>query len=443
MDQVLELGLLNVVADVMVQVTDNTQTISSFLVEKDHIGSYKTLILDIDQVLQVVVTLNGPTAVTHLRVCSDSMPVATVPSKTPTEICALGPQEISPSSSEPFYAQSPVSVVSSDGSSVKFTVSQQWTQDCSVAWTATKYASQEGVVRCDTQSDVIPEESFTYETVCEGNVALIEVYVMSPTFGDVGYISSLPESCGELSGDPANMMSHVFKIPCDCDETSAPEPSLAPVGQDNLCEVRHSIDFDDRNVAPGGYVSLQWQNYGVKITAQELPGGSGGYLPNGFPRLFDSGRPVNGTGYGTPGLSGSYGNVLVVQSSEEGEFWKANEAGGTINFDFARPVSSVELGMLNIVDAAVAVYFENGSRTVYSIKTQTETTEKILSIEDTGIVSLAVSMSGPSAVSKLNYCAGNTDDKSGGKMHNFHGTVVVVVPRLYQNTSDHNNRGGR
>ena len=215
-DQVLELGLLNVVADVMVQVTDNTQTISSFLVEKDHIGSYKTLILDIDQVLQVVVTLNGPTAVTHMRVCSDSMPVATVPSKTPTEICALGPQEISPSSSEPFYAQSPVSVVSSDGSSVKFTVSQQWTQDCSVAWTATKYASQEGVVRCDTQTDVIPEESFTYETVCEGNVALIEVYVMSPTFGDVGYISSLPESCGELSGDPANMISHVFKIPCDC-----------------------------------------------------------------------------------------------------------------------------------------------------------------------------------------------------------------------------------
>ena len=64
-------------------------------------------------------------------------------------------------------------------------------------------------------------------------------------------------------------------------------------------------------------------------------------MPNGYPRVFDTSAPVNGEGYGTPGLTGDAGNVLVVQQTGGNTQWKANEAGGVLVFEFVTPVEEL------------------------------------------------------------------------------------------------------
>ena len=73
--------------------------------------------------------------------------------------------------------------------------------------------------------------------------------------------------------------------------------------------------FDDKDVSPGTYVSGQWKEYGLRLSAEELDDGTGGFMPNGYPRLFDTAAPVNGEGYGTPGHTGDAGDVRVVQQT--------------------------------------------------------------------------------------------------------------------------------
>ena len=60
-----------------------------------------------------------------------------------------------------------------------------------------------------------------------------------------------------------------------------------------------------------------------------------------YPRVFDTSAPVNGEGYGTPGLTGDAGNVLVVQQTGGNTQWKANEAGGVLVFEFVTPVEEL------------------------------------------------------------------------------------------------------
>ena len=53
------------------------------------------------------------------------------------------------------------------------------------------------------------------------------------------------------------------------------------------------------------------------------------------------------------GLSGDLGNVLVVQQTGGNAQWKANEAGGTLVFDFLSPVEEVlKVGLMNVVGEA-------------------------------------------------------------------------------------------
>ena len=87
------------------------------------------------------------------------------------------------------------------------------------------------------------------------------------------------------------------------------------------------------------------------MTGQELDVGSGGYMPNGNLRLFDTSQPIDNEGYGTEDLGGDYGSVLIVQQTGGNDQWKANEAGGIITFEFASPMDEViELGLLNVVE---------------------------------------------------------------------------------------------
>lgn len=51
-------------------------------------------------------------------------------------------------------------------------------------------------------------------------------------------------------------------------------------------------------------------------------------MPSGYPRLFDSGRATNSTGYGTPDLSDDYDNALTIQAPDDVPPWTANEGGG-------------------------------------------------------------------------------------------------------------------
>jgi len=236
-----------------------------------------------------------------------------------------------------------------DGNTVTFTISQKWTTDCSVDWIATTYNVNDEEIRCDKEKSIIPDQTFTYTASCIDNEALVTVYVYDDSF-DTTDDPAVPAFCGDVDVE-GNKVAYNFTLPCDCSSrpttmTDA-SPSPAPT---SVCDY-FDVSFDDKDLVQGAYVSLQWKEYGFKMSASEFGDGTGGYMPNGYPRLFDASQPVDGNGYGTPGLAGDYGNVLIVQQTGGSSQWKANEAGGVISFEFASPVEEfLEIGLLNVVE---------------------------------------------------------------------------------------------
>lgn len=55
----------------------------------------------------------------------------------------------------------------------------------------------------------------------------------------------------------------------------------------------YNIKFDEDNITSGSFVSLQWNELGVRISTEELDWNSWGYMPNGVPRLIDTASPVD------------------------------------------------------------------------------------------------------------------------------------------------------
>jgi hypothetical protein len=82
------------------------------------------------------------------------------------------------------------------------------------------------------------------------------------------------------------------------------------------------INFDEDNITPGLYVSLQCKDTSTvyaslqKNLAQTL----GTTCPMDMPT-----SPVDVNGYGTAGLASDQGNVLIVQQTNGNKQWRANE----------------------------------------------------------------------------------------------------------------------
>ena len=130
------------------------------------------------------------------------------------------------------------------------------------------------------------------------------------------------------------------------DETPTPAPT-------NNCDF-YDLSFDEKALPKGTYVSLQWKELGMRISASQLAPGTGGFIPGGNARLFNTSEPVDVAGFGTPGLAADLGNVLIVQQTGGNAQPKANELGGVITFDFIVPVNEVvEIGVLNVVEEVI------------------------------------------------------------------------------------------
>ena len=72
--------------------------------------------------------------------------------------------------------------------------------------------------------------------------------------------------------------------------------------------------------------------------AERVDGQTGGHIPDGKPRLFDTSQSEDNAGYGISGLAGDFSNVLIIQRTSDSAQWKANELGGVIMFELASKV---------------------------------------------------------------------------------------------------------
>jgi hypothetical protein len=155
----------------------------------------------------------------------------------------------------------------------------------------------------------------------------------------------------------------------------------ALVGYDNIkfiaqfdCNVGSCVELDferkpdGTKLGAGAYIQNEWLNtYGLRIEA------TGGYSPSGKARIFDTSYPGTdhftgdpdlgspnekcaggGPGIGAGGEPGSpgencepLGNVLTIQESNKGTV-DDNSAGGTISFNFGRPVKLEHIGLLDM-----------------------------------------------------------------------------------------------
>ena len=131
--------------------------------------------------------------------------------------------EITPSSpSSHEFDFGPVQIISHDGESVSFTVSQTWS-DSPVCLLATEYTSVDGEMACVDKSYVAPGEVGLYTAFCVDGVAEINIFVQDALFS--GSTAVVPGIC-ELFESGDNTLSYAVTIPCvdtpSCDEL--PEP---------------------------------------------------------------------------------------------------------------------------------------------------------------------------------------------------------------------------
>ena len=312
----------------------------------------------------------------------------------------MGAQEITSVGSTP-YLQNPIDIVRMDGETVTFTVSQTWTSNCSVHWIATSYNTSATNQRCDKESSVIPDEIFVYKAFCVDKRATVNVVVYDTSFNTTDD-PVVPSFCG-AADEVGNKVAYTFSIPCECSTANDPVPTPAPT---SLCAFQ-DLSFDDKSLVDGAYVSLQWKDFGLKIKAKTLiEGVTGGYMPNGYPRLFNTSQPIDGTGYGTANLAGDFGNVLIVQQTGANPTPKANELGGIITFEFATPVDEfVEIGLANIVnDVWIQVTDSDGAVRTFVVHALGPKTYKNVVIDVVSVAVVKVSMHGPSAITHIGIC---------------------------------------
>ncbi len=302
------------------------------------------------------------------------------------------------------YIENPISIVGFDGGSVTFTVSQTWTSDQTLDWMAISVPSEEGI-RCIKSINVFPEESVAMEAACTKGWAEVFVYVHDSSLQSSGVVT-VPSYCSETA-DMGTTAMHRFSLPCECSETPPPVLGVSPTpAPTNNCDY-YDLSFDDKEMEPGSFVSTEWEEYGVTLSASELSSGSGGHIPDGHPRLFNTSEPVDPEGYGTNDLGGDFGNVLVVQHTGPGNMhWKANEDGGIIKFELASEIDmAAEIGLLNVVaDVWVQTALSNGQTVTIVVDAMGPKSYKEVKLDVPGATSVSVLLGGPTAVTHFVVC---------------------------------------
>lgn len=399
---VMELGVLNTGTDVVVRATDAAGSIRSFLLSGSGVAKKHDLVMDTSDVTQITVSASGPFALTHVALCGGN---SVQPTSAPIDRCVSGVQ-YSDATQIALFAEMPVMVEDSDSDTVTFTLSQKWVDHCSIRWLATHYHTSASDTRCDVENEVVPDQSFQYTAACVDGSAHIAVYVHNSSLNTTDSTDA-PQMCG-LGQEGSNSVVQVFEVPCGC----PPDVTDTNTNDSNECDL-YDLTFDDKSFSPGAYVSLQWSDHHIKFTGRELDTGSGGFIPEGHLRLFDTSAPVDGNNYGTPNLQGTDGNVLIIQAADRAQ-WKANEAGGVVGVAFNSPVSELaEIGLLNVVnDVSVRVTTSEDSISHFLIKAAGPGSRKVVVIDKRNVVDVELILTGPTAISHLTLCENRDETKA-------------------------------
>lgn len=395
---ILELGLLNVGTDIIVRATDATGSIHSFLLSGSNTGVKNDLVMDTPDVTQITVSASGPFALTHITLCGGN---SVVPTSAPIDRCVAGIQH-NDAIETALFAEMPILVEESDDDTVTFSLSQKWLDYCSVRWLATHYHTTSTDPRCDVEYEVVPDQSFQYTAACVDGSATIAVYVHNSSLNTTD-TTNAPSMCG-LGDNGLESAVQTFSVPCGCPPDSTSSSVAASDDANDSCDL-YDLTFDDKSFTPGAYVSLQWSDHKIKFTGKELDTGSGGFIPEGHLRLFDTSTAINSDGYGTSDLKGTYGNVLIIQEADRAQ-WKANEAGGVVDITFAAPASELnEIGLLNVVkDVSVRVTSNDGSVSNFLVTAAGAGSYKVVVIDKRNVVAVELVLSGPTAITHIAFC---------------------------------------
>jgi hypothetical protein len=393
---VFELSVLNAGTNINVLATSTSGSSHSFSIPGATSTEKKDLVMDVSDVTRIIVSSNGPFAVVHLGVCDVSKSIP--PSPSPADLCVIGIQHDSSKNASLFQGL-PIAVEESDKDTVTFTVSQTWLDHCSVKWLATHYHSTESDMRCDVEHDVVPDQSFKYTAACVDGFAKVAIYVDDSGLNATD-TAIVPDLC-PVEQDNSRSVAHTFTIPCGCPQHAAVAGSVA---SDSTCDL-FDLSFDDKNIPAGSYVSLQWTDHNVKFSGTEREKGSGGFMPEGHLRLFDTGAAVDSKGYGTANLQGTDGKVLVIQENDRSQ-WKANEAGGVVTIAFLSPVAELaEIGLLNVVkDVQVRVTASDNSLSHFLITAAGAGSKKAVVIDKMDVLKVELTFFGPVAISHVTLC---------------------------------------
>jgi hypothetical protein len=207
-------------------------------------------------------------------------------------------------------------------------------------------------------------------------------------------------------------------------------PSSGPstVGGCDTCTI---IDFETdstgKKLTSADYIQSQWlEVFGITITAFAK---TGGHTPGDKARIYDSSTksgplldtdlgspneacPFGGPGKGAGGAPGSLGqncdpvgNVLIIQDADKLAA-DANEAGGTITFDFADPVRFGHIGLMDMDEGGSyidVVTSEGLTHTVNFFGAGDNSVQKVV-VDMNHVVSVVVHFTNAAAITELSVC---------------------------------------
>lgn len=197
-----------------------------------------------------------------------------------------------------------------------------------------------------------------------------------------------------------------------------------------FCSQCYYLDFNITDagtaVGRGDYVSTEWQQMGVTISA------SGGYTPDNKPRIFDTSNPGTNNWNGDPDLGSpnnqcanpgpgvgsggkptqrgencieGVGNVLIVQESNK-QYPDDNAGGGAITFTFDEPSMLADIGVMDI-DESQQVFIitkENGEMKVVTYEGFGNNGVQRVIVNEFQVKRVEVYFPGSGAVIDINFC---------------------------------------
>ena len=207
-------------------------------------------------------------------------------------------------------------------------------------------------------------------------------------------------------------------IPTDLPEENT-LTTVAATSQTETTEVSCediTIDFDTRpggeSLEPGLYVSDEWADYGVLVSASDekkvrlfnLLNPTGNDFDLGSPnRRCDPSGPGSGEG-GEPDMEGKncepLGNVLIIQEGTQAEP-DDDRHGGVIHFDFKSGVTVLGIGLLDIQSKNAIITIVTEKTVDVGSLSQTASFEESLSVDGLGNNSVQIVSINADNVSRL------------------------------------------